>query len=389
MVLSGTEVSDNDDNNIPHYSQLKGCLTKIQNNFPLLQKLLNEREHENKNKFVIDSEIVEVEDKVEDDIKKILNIFSELWNLNTLGPGSALILLHCMRKRVEEGTRLCLKSNNDKIDRSKNENRNKNENDEVSSSTSNTETIENFDIIEKRVNRDEVIAAAVHALLDTVESIPTTRHPRLFFIISWLLTTPNAEHSSEHSSAVTEDPFLAPQFMSKNVRKDCSVMDLFVSNSAIDDGNNRTANEYFNVNLPILPGVFEWLDSRVNDILTVRSSDILDSDALLSKGRALTSLIAMVTHQLRFLSFSCSCRYVSHAFPFLQHGFLFSSFLPLVLFLPSSRTPSLLFYPSLSHISPSFTLTLSLIMYFFIHSHTFSIFPSLTLTLSLSLVLLL
>lgn len=293
-ILSGTKVPDNDDN-IPHCSQLKGCLIKIQSNFPLLQKVLNEKENKYKNKFVIDIETVEVE--VEDNMKKILNIFSELWNLNTLGPGSALILLHCMRKRVEEGTRFCLKSDNDKFDKNKNEKRNKNEKEFLP--TSKKEKIENSDTKEKRVSRDEDIAAAVHALLDTVETIPTTRHPRLFFIISWLLTTTNAEHSPAHSielsSATTEDPFLAPQFMSKNVRKDCTVMDLFVSNSASDGGNNSNACEYFNVNLPILPGVFEWLDSRVNDILAVKSSDVLDSDALLSKGRALTSLIAMVT----------------------------------------------------------------------------------------------
>jgi hypothetical protein len=300
IVLSGAEVSDNDDDNIPHNSELKGCLLEMQSNFPLLQKLLNEKENENKNKFVINIETVEVEveDKVKDNIKKILDIFSELWNLNTLVPGSALILLHCMRRRVEEGTRFCSKSNNDEIDNSKNENRNKNDNEKEFLSTTNTKKNEISEIEEKRENRDEDIAAAVHALLDTVRTIPTTRHPRLFFIISWLLTTPNAEHSSEHSSAITEDPFLAPQFMSKNVRKDCSVMDLFVSNSAGDDGNNSGACEYFSVNLPILPGVFEWLDSRVNDILTVRSSDVLDSDALLSKGRALTSLIAMVTHNI-------------------------------------------------------------------------------------------
>jgi hypothetical protein len=290
-----------------------------------------------------------------------------------------------MRRRVEEGTRHCSKSNNDKIDKSKNDNRNKNDNEKEFLSTKNIGIIEIFDIKEKRMNRDEDIAAAVHALLDTVETIPTTRHPRLFFIISWLLTTTYAEHSS----AITEDPFLAPQFMSKNVRKDCSVMDLFVSNSASDDGNNSNACEYFNVNLPILPGVFEWLDSRVNDILTVRSSDVLDSDALLSKGRALTSLIAMVTHQLPFTSFSCSCRYISHSFPSLRPGLLFSSFLflflPLVLFLSLSFwlsfTSSLSL--SISHISPSPFLYFSCYV-FHTHSHTFSVSPSLTPTLSLS-----
>lgn len=298
-ILSGSQVSDDYNNkNIPHFSQLKGCLFKIQNSFPLLQKLLNEKENENKNKFVIDIETVEVE--VEDKIENILNVFSDLWNLNTSGPGSALILLHCLRRGVEEGMRFCSKSGKEKIDRNENENRSKNDNEKEFVSTSNKGKIENSDMKEKRINRDEDIAAAVLALLDTVETIPTTRHPRLFFIISWLLTTTNSEYSSELSSAITDDPFVAPQFMSKNVRKDCSVMDLFVSNSASDDGNNSDACEYFNVNLPILPSVFEWLDSRVNDILTVRSCDVLDSDALLSKGGALTSLIAMVTYQLPF-----------------------------------------------------------------------------------------
>lgn len=346
-ILNRSHLSDNknDSNNdnydiIPFYSQLKGCLLKIQNNFPSLQNLLNQNENENKNKsksdFVIDSETVENEVEVEDNgevnIKKILIIFSELWNLNTLGPGSALILLHCMRKRAEEGTRFC--SNNDKQEIGDKENcdkyPNKNENEKKSISMSNKGKRENINMEEKRINRGEDrgedIAAAVRALLDTVETIPTTRHPRLFFIISWLLTTPNAEYSSEHStkhssenskehsSAISEDPFLSPQFMSKNVRKDCSVMDLFVSNSSTQDGNNSDTCEYFNVNLPILPGVFEWLDTRVNDIFTVRSSDVLDSDALLSKGRALTSLIATVTHQLPFNSFYLLVIYLINLF---------------------------------------------------------------------------
>ena len=205
-----------------------------------------------------------------------MKIFLELWNVNTLGPGSALITLHCLRKKVEESTKFSLKSDND----------DKNENNE------------------KFQNHDSGpidVAAAVHALLDTVETLPITRHPRLYFVISWLLTSTSAEHSSEQSSATTEDPFLSSNFMSKNVLKDCSVMNLFLLNPINDNDINNNGVEYFTVNLPILPDVFEWLDSRVNDILTFRSSDVLDSDTLLIKGRALTSLIAKVSINTSFI----------------------------------------------------------------------------------------
>lgn len=268
-----------DDNDIPFFFQLKTCLLKIQNNFQSLEKLLNS----NRKEFVINENYDDTDDmKIEDNenIRKILKIFSELWNVNTLGPGSALISLHCLRKKVEESTKISLKSND--ID--------KNENNEK---------------IENQRNMQVDVAAAVHALLDTIETLPTTRHPRLYFIISWLLTSTSAEHSSEHSLAITEDPFLSSNFMSKNVLKNCSVMNLFLLNPTNDNDNdnNNDGGEYFTVNLPILPVVFGWLDSRVNDILTFRSSDVLDSDALLTKGRALTSLIAKVSIVFPFLIF--------------------------------------------------------------------------------------
>ena len=265
-----------DYNDIPFFSQLKTCLLKIQNNFQSLEKLLNS----NKKEFVINENYDDTDDiKIEDNegIRKILKIFSELWNANTLGPGSALISLHCLRKRVEESTKISLKNNNI----------GKNENEKIHNQKS----------------RPNDVAAAVHALLDTVETLPTTRHPRLYFIISWLLTSISTEHSSEHSLAITEDPFLSSNFMSKNIRKNCSVMNLFLLNPTNDNDNNNDGCECFTVNLPILPDVFEWLDSRVNDILTFRSSDVLDSDALLTKGRALTSLIAKVSILFVFLQF--------------------------------------------------------------------------------------
>ena len=280
-----------DDNDIPFFSQLKTCLLKIQNNFQSLEKLFNS----NKKEFVINENYDDTDDiKIEDneDIRKILKIFSELWNANTLGPGSALISLHCLRKRVEESTKISLKNNNI----------GENENEEK---------------IHNQKSRPNDVAAAVHALLDTVETLPTTRHPRLYFIISWLLTSISTEHSSEHSLAITEDPFLSSNFMSKNIHKNCSVMNLFLLNPTNDNDNNNDGCEYFTVNLPILPDVFEWLDSRVNDILTFRSSDVLDSDALLIKGRALTSLIAKVSILFVFLQFLILLSSYRSSFTFL------------------------------------------------------------------------
>lgn len=345
-----------DDNDIPFFFQLRACLLKIQNNFQSLEKLLNS----NKKEFVIhenydDTDFIKVEDNV--NVRKILKIFSELWNVNTLGLGSALITLHCLRKKIEESTKFSFERKD--ID-----------NDEI------------YENIQYQRSRPIDVAAAVHALLDTVETLPTTRHPRLYFIISWLLTSTSAEHSSEQSSTITEDPYLSSNFMSKNVRKNCSVMNLFLLN--YNNNINNDGGEYFTVNLPILPDVFEWLDSRVNDILTFRSSDVLNSDTLLIKGRALTSLIAKVS--ILFLFLQLLILLSSYQF-FIHLSFLFNSLftvrfvlfiLPTFFSLPHSlpRSPPSLYVlllpccppsrpnPHLSVFPQQFSLTLYFLHFF-------------------------
>ena len=240
----------------------------------------NENEYENSNKTNCTDD--DKEEKVIKDaiIDKIVSIFNNLFQSCVGSSGQSYLLLHYLRDLVEENHNDHIHNNNVNPDDLKNNNNSKNN--------------------ESKCNITE-IKTIIYFLLSSMNLISIQYHPRLFFIISWLVKEENTEHSSDsHILKISKDSSIL-NYSLLQARKEKT--NKFENANMIINTKNQIEKENFVENDQVTELLKNFFQSRINLIFSPESNFKLNSTALQAQGLLLSKVFAKVRkcHMVDFI----------------------------------------------------------------------------------------
>ena len=274
------------------------------------------------------------------DILEITNTFLDLWNLNTQGPGCALVLVKLLKSKVEEGRWTEREDRQEgegvkKFDtEGKTEGKGKVEIEieleiSISDGPRNNETRgeggkEGEKVDSKKVSEDEGsehasaktksapesssvhvsapvyvdgVNAIIESLLGSFSLCPAMTHPRLLYVISWLLRPSHAD--SERSSDKRREGKGSREGRAESTlrraneseAKESLVLDLFAitprsANHTSDKSGSAAESKR------VMSCVVDWLNVRVTSLLRVEGR--MTYTMLMRKGEVLSLLLLEV-----------------------------------------------------------------------------------------------
>ena len=231
----------------------------------------NENEYENSNKTNCTDD--DKEEKVIKDaiIDKIVSIFNNLFQSCVGSSGQSYLLLHYLRDLVEKNHVDHIHNNNVNPDDLKNNSNSKNN--------------------ESKCNITE-IKTIIYFLLSSMNLISIQYHPRLFFIISWLVKEENTEHSSDsHILKLSKDSSIL-NYSLLQARKEKT--NEFENANMIINTKNEIEKENFVENDQVTHLLKNFFQSRINLIFSPESNIKLNSTALQAQGLLLSKVFAKV-----------------------------------------------------------------------------------------------
>jgi hypothetical protein len=304
----------------------------------------------------IDGEVQEKDRKEKEqnsDIIEVTNAFLDLWNLNTQGPGCALVLVKFLRTKVEEGN--WTEGNEavggagggegeQKIDSEGRDgvqvekeveiaegwkgggggsmSMTEADTDAITTQASGSLPLPMPIPVSKPVSAPssvpvplsgpvDGVSAVIEALLESLYLCPVTTHPRLLFVISWLLRPPHADADTDTDRDVDtekertidrttegnggKDERMMTTGKEGNVSKiaptESVVLDLFAVNPYSSNRMNKKS-ENSAESKRVLSCVLDWLNVRVASLLRVDGS--MTYAMLMRKGTVLSLLIVEV-----------------------------------------------------------------------------------------------
>ena len=299
---------------------LDQCLLSISNKFKLNSKPACGKMTEENEKIAHFS--VQANDKnlkIRNTVEKIIDIFMNLWNLNTQDPGCSLVVLHYIRSRTEEdslgirmsrgvgmgmergedekgGRRRHIGSRGESVgDIACRDNRA-----DGSGANTDTKTGRGQDGERKGEREgDEACAGCVgvaDSLLRASSMIPFSLHPRLLLIIAWLLESTHTEHASNSSYEINREEYSKnsdnqsaeySRTVAAVAGKGNSVRMLFQAVHSFDRDTVNRGNK-------VMSSIMHWLDTRVDKIMAIEYGDQITAEMLDIKSVKLTSLILQV-----------------------------------------------------------------------------------------------
>ena len=213
-------------------------------------------------------------------VDDIVNIFNDLWHSCVSSSGQSYLILHYLRDLVEE-------NHDNDIYNDNGINRN--------DVNSNCNGMNN----KNKCNKTD-IKTIIYFLLSSINLISIQYHPRLFFILSWLVKEGTTEHSSkgstEHSS--DSDIFIIP--------KDLSILNYSLLQTRKEKTNNyKNANMIINtknlideenlIDNNLVSQILEnYFHLRLNLIFSTESSNELNATTLQAQGLLLSKVFAKV-----------------------------------------------------------------------------------------------
>ena len=231
----------------------------------------NENEYENSNKINCTDD--DKEEKVIKDaiIDKIVSIFNNLFQSCVGSSGQSYLLLHYLRDLVEENHNDDIHNNNINPDDLKNNNNSKNN--------------------ESKCNITE-IKTIIYFLLSSMNLISIQYHPRLFFIISWLVKEENTEHSSDsHILKISKDSSILNYSLLQARKEKTNKLE---NANMIINTKNQIEKENFVDNNQVTELLKNFFQSRINLIFSSESNIKLNSTALQAQGLLLSKVFAKV-----------------------------------------------------------------------------------------------
>ena len=306
------------------HTLLEQCLTCMSNKFKL--KLISESKSE---KFIEDEEKSvdfpeqsnDKNTKIFNTVEKIIDVFTNFWNLNTQDPGCSLVVLHYIRSRTEEDvlgikmrTRMRMERREDEGvsgyqlgrqgedvgDACKGDKSDRSGADTDIKTVREKETERETERKGERVGEGEGTyigcVGVVDSLLRASKMIPFSLHPRQLLIIAWLLESTHAEHSlnssyefnhEEHSQNSEIQSAEYSRTIAAVTARGSSVLTLFQAVHSTDRNTVNKGNK-------IMSNIMHWLDIRVDKIMSIEYGDQITAELLDIKSSKLSSLILQV-----------------------------------------------------------------------------------------------
>ena len=215
-------------------------------------------------------------------IDKIVNIFHNFWHFCVSSSGQSYLILHYLRDLVEENHDNDIYNNNGI-------NRNDVNNDNNGMNNNNKNKFNKTDI-----------KTIIYFLLSSINLISIQYHPRLFFIISWLVNKGTTEHSLKGSTDHSSDSDIF------SISKDLSILNYSLLQTKNEKTNNnknanmiintknQIDNENFIENNLVSQILINFFQLRINLIFSTESSNKLNSRTMQAQGLMLSKVFAKV-----------------------------------------------------------------------------------------------